>query len=142
VAWPLLKYAVAVCGGLVGFALGMVIWAFADQPVGMAWAGGLVGMVVLGMLSFVLFKTSVILFTSLEGAALFVFGSCAVLLRYQPWEKQVETSLSKPILLPMIVTTIAMISLFWQHQQHGMIGHDGAPSGGKPAAAGGGEKKK
>jgi hypothetical protein len=141
VAWPLLKYAVAVCGGLVGFAIGMVVWAFADQPVGMAWAGGLMGMVMLGMLSFVLFKTSVILFTSLEGAALFVFGACAVLLRYQPWEKQVSTSLNKPILIPMIVTTIAMISLFWQHQQHGMIGHDGAPGGGKPAG-GGGDKKK
>jgi hypothetical protein len=143
VAWPLLKYAVAVCGGLVGFALGMVVWAYCDQPVNMAWAGGLVGLVLVGMLSFVLFKTTVILFTSIEGAALFVFGTCALLLHYAPWQKQVATSLEKPILIPLIITTIAAISLFWQHQKHGLIGHDGAPAGGpKPAAAGGGDAKK
>jgi hypothetical protein len=144
IAWPLLRYAVAVCGGLVGFALGMVIWAYCDQPVNMAWAGGLVGLVLLGMLSFVLFKTTVILFTSIEGASLFVFGACALLMRYAPWQKQVATSVDKPILIPMVITTIAAISLFWQHQQHGLIGHDGAPAhgGAKPAAPAGDAKKK
>jgi hypothetical protein len=142
-AWPLLRWSVAACGGLVGFGIGMVVWAYCGQPVNMAWAGGLVGLAVLGMLSFVLFKTSVILFTSIEGAALFVFGACALLLRYAPWEKQVETSVNKPILIPMVITTIAAISLFWQHQQHGLIGHDGAPaSGPKPGASSGGDKKK
>ena len=142
-AWPLLKYSVAVCGGMVGFALGMVVWAYCDQPANMAWAGGLVGLAVLGMLSFVLFKTTVILFTSIEGASLFVFGACALLMRYQPWQKQVATSVDKPILIPMVITTVAAISLFWQHQQHGLIGHDGAPAhgGSKPAAAAGDAKK-
>jgi hypothetical protein len=143
VAWPLLRWSVAACGGFVGFGIGMVVWAYCGQPVNMAWAGGLVGLVVLGMLSFVLFKTSVILFTSIEGAALFVFGTCALLLRYAPWEKQVATSVNKPILIPMVITTIAAISLFWQHQQHGLIGHDGAPAAGpKPGSSSGGEKKK
>ena len=143
VAWPLLKYSVAVCGGMVGFALGMVVWAYCDQPVNMAWAGGLVGLAVLGMLSFVLFKTTVILFTSIEGASLFVFGGCALLLRYAPWQKQVATSVDKPILIPLVITTVAAISMFWQHQQHGLIGHDGAPAhgGAKPAAAGEAKKK-
>ena len=77
IAWPLLRWSVAACGGLVGFGIGMVVWAYCGQPVNMAWAGGLVGLAILGMLSFVLFKTSVILFTSIEGAALFVFGACA-----------------------------------------------------------------
>ena len=143
IAWPLLRWSVAACGGLVGFGIGMVVWAYCGQPVNMAWAGGLMGLVVLGMLSFVLFKTTVILFTSIEGAALFVFGTCAVLMRYAPWEKQVENSVSKPILIPMVITTIAAISLFWQHQQHGLIGHDGAPAAGpKPGSSGGDAKKK
>jgi hypothetical protein len=143
IAWPLLKWSVAACGGLVGFAIGMVVWAYCGQPVNMAWAGGLVGLVVLGMLSFVLFKTTVILFTSIEGAALFVLGTCALLMRYAPWEKQVASSVSKPILIPMVITTIAAISLFWQHQQHGLIGHDGAPAAGsKPGSSGGDAKKK
>ncbi len=140
-AWPLLKYAVAACGGLVGFVIGMVVWAYCDQPLNLAWAGGLVGLAVLGMMSFVLFKTTVILFTSIEGAGMFVFGTCALLMHYAPWEKQVSTSLdTKPILLPLVIGTMAAIALFWQHQQHGLIGHDGAPGGGK--SSGGGEAKK
>ncbi len=142
IAWPLLRWSVAACGGLVGFGIGMVVWAYCGQPVNMAWAGGLVGLVILGMLSFVLFKTTVILFTSIEGAALFVFGTCALLMRYAPWEKQVASSVSKPILIPMVITTIAAISLFWQHQQHGLIGHDGAPAAGPKPGSGGDTKKK
>jgi hypothetical protein len=143
VAWPLLRWSVAACGGLVGFGIGMVVWGYCGEPVNMAWAGGLVGLVVLGMLSFVLFKTTVILFTSIEGAALFVFGTCALLLRYAPWEKQVATSVNKPILIPMVIVTIAAISLFWQHQQHGLIVHDGAPAAGpKPGGSTGGDAKK
>ena len=151
-ALPLLKYAAAVCGGMVGFVIGMVIWAFCDQPLDMAWAGGLIGLAVLGMLSFVWFKTTVILFTSVEGAAMFVFGTCALVLHYAPWQKQVSTSLdTKPILIPLIISTIAVLALFWQHAKHGLIGHDGAPpsvslSGGAAkvggGSSGGGEKKK
>jgi hypothetical protein len=142
-AWPLLKYAVAACGGLVGFVIGMVVWAYCDQPLNLAWAGGLVGLAVLGMLSFVLFKTTVILFTSIEGAGMFVFGTCALLMHYAPWEKQVSTSLdTKPILLPLVIGTMAAIALFWQHQQHGLIGHEGAPAHGGGKSSGGGEGKK
>lgn len=142
VAWPLLRYAVAACGGLVGFVIGMVVWAYCDQPLNLAWAGGLVGLAVLGMLSFVLFKTTVILFTSIEGAAMFVFGTCALLMHYAPWQKQVASSLdTKPILLPLIIGTMAAIALFWQHQQHGLIGHDGAPAGGGAKPAGDAKKK-
>jgi len=140
-AWPLLRYAVAACGGLVGFVIGMVVWAYCDQPLNLAWAGGLVGLAILGMLSFVLFKTTVILFTSIEGAGMFVFGTCALLMHYAPWQKQVSTSLdTKPILLPLVVGTIAAIALFWQHQQHGLIGHEGAP-GGSAKPAGDAKKK-
>jgi hypothetical protein len=144
-AMPLMKYAVAACGGLVGFVLGMVIWAYCEQPLDMAWAGGLVGLVVLGMLSFILFKTTVILFTSVEGAALFVLGASALLIRYTPWSADVNNSLAhKPVLLPLLVVATAALALFWQHQRHGLIGNDGAPSGGgggKSAPSGDGRKK-
>ncbi len=141
-AMPLMKYAVAVCGGMVGAVIGMVIWAYCEQPMDMAWAGGLVGLAVLGMLSFILFKTSVILFTSIEGASMFVLGACALLLRYKPWAADVGTNLnSKPALIPLLVVSLAAVALFWQHQRHGLIGNEGAPSGGaKPAASG--DKKK
>ena len=142
-ALPLMRFAVATCGGLVGAVIGMVIWAYCDQPMDMAWAGGLVGLAVLGMLSFILFKTTVILFTSIEGAALFVLGSCALLMRYKPWAQDVGHNLdSKPVLIPLLVVTLAMIALFWQHQKHGIIGNEGGPTGGGSPKPAGAEKKK
>src|SRR5207248_3732639 len=51
-SWPLMKYAVAVCGGLVGAVVGMAVWAYCEQPPEMAWAGGLMGVAVLGLLCF------------------------------------------------------------------------------------------
>ncbi len=137
VSWPLMKYAVAVCGGLVGAVVGMAVWAYCEQPVDMAWAGGLIGLVVLGMLSFILFKTSVILFTSVQGAVMFVLGSAALLIKYSPWSTQVGNSLDhKPVLMPLLVTSIALLGLIWQHQRHGLIGNDGAPTGSKSAGSG------
>jgi hypothetical protein len=137
-AMPLMKYAVAVCGGTVGFVLGMVIWAYCEQPLGMAWAGGLVGLVLLGILSFILFKTTVILFTCIEGAALFVFGAAALMIRFTPWSTQIDWSLAhRPVLFPLLVTCLAVLGLFWQHQKHGLVGNDGAPAG----RSGGGSSK-
>ncbi len=142
VAMPFMKYAVAVCGGLVGAVIGMLVWTYCKQPLDMAWAGGLVGLAVLGMLSFILFKTTVILFTSVEGAAMFVLGASALLMRYPPWSQDVGNSLvNKPVLMPLLVTSIAILALFWQHQRHGLIGHEGAPGGGKSGGSSG-EKKK
>jgi hypothetical protein len=139
---PLLKYAVALCGGMVGFAIGMAVWAYCEQPVDKAWAGGLVGLVVLCMLSFILFKTTVILFTCIEGAAMLVMGTCALLMHYQPWMKDVQEHLQRPVLMPVLVTSTAILALLWQHQQHGLIGHEGAPAGGGGAKPAGDAKKK
>ena len=138
-ALPLMKYGVALCGGLVGAVIGMVIWAYCEQPLDMAWAGGLVGLAVLGMLSFIWFKTTVILFTCVEGAAMLVLGTSALLIRFTPWSTQVDWSLAhRPVLLPLLVTCTAILGLFWQHQRHGLIGNDGAPSG---SSRGGGSAK-
>jgi hypothetical protein len=110
----------------------------------MAWAGGLIGLVVLGMLSFILFKTSVILFTCVQGAVMFVLGASALFMKYTPWSSEAHDAFShRPILMPLFVVSIAFLGMIWQHQKHGLIGNDGAPAGGggsaKPAASG--EKK-
>ncbi len=140
ISWPLMKYAVAVCGGLVGAIIGMAVWAYCEQPLNMAWAGGLVGLAVLGMLSFILFKTSVILFTSVQGALMFVLGAAALFIRYTPWSSQAQDAFThRPILMPLLVLSIALLGLIWQHQKHGLIGNEGAPGGAGKSA--GGEKK-
>lgn len=131
ISWPLMKYAVAVCGGLVGAIVGMVAWAyFEPSHVNLAWAGGLAGFILCGMLSFVLFKTSIILFTCVQGAAMLVLGASALLVKYTPWEQDVASSIKgKPILMPLLVISIAVLGIVWQQQRHGLIGNDGAPSG-------------
>lgn len=143
ISWPLMKYAVAISGGLVGAIVGMAVWAYCEQPMAMSWAGGLIGLIVLGMLSFILFKTSVILFTCVQGALMFVLGAAALFMRYTPWSSQAQDAFShRPILMPLFVLSIAFLGMIWQHQKHGLIGNDGAPGGGSaPKPATGGDKK-
>src|SRR4051812_31197022 len=57
--WPLMKYAVALMGGVFGALLGASVWrAFGLDPQ-FAWAGGLSGLIFCGMLSFLLFRGSI-----------------------------------------------------------------------------------
>lgn len=134
IAWPLMKYAVAISGGLVGAIVGMCLWVYFGQPEADRWAGALIGLVVLGMLSFCLFKTSVILFSCIQGAAMLVLGSCALLIKYTPWDHVVYTNLStKPVLMPVLVFAVALLGIIYQHQRHGLLG-DAGPGGSKPAS--------
>jgi len=140
-AWPLMKYAVALCGGLVGAAVGMVLWAHFDHPPHLAWAGGLAGLILLGMLSFLLFKTSVILFSCLQGAAMLVLGASAIIINCcTPWRQAVSYDLNnKPILMPLLVLAVALLGLIFQQQKHGLLGHEGGP---KPGGSSGGSAPK
>ena len=135
-SWPLMKYSVAICGGLVGTVIGMVAWAyFMPNHLDVAWAGGLAGFILFAMLSFSLFKTSVILFTCVQGAAMLVLGTSALLIKYTPWDKDITHNLTqKPVLMPLLVISVAVMGLIFQHQRHGLLGHEGP---GKPGAGGG-----
>src|SRR5207253_2594914 len=55
ITWPLMKFAVAIMGGLVGAALGASIWRACGLDPQFAWAGGMSGLIFFGMLSFILF---------------------------------------------------------------------------------------
>lgn len=133
ISWPLMKYAVAVCGGVVGAVVGMVAWAYFDLPLGLAWAGGLTGLVILGMLSFILFKASIILFSCIQGAAMLVLGASALLIRYTPWQSDVSHGINKPVMIPMIVLAIAVLGVVWQQQKYGLLdGGAGGGGGAKP----------
>ena len=136
IAWPMMKYAVSLSGGLMGAIVGMVIWRYFDLPAGEAWAGGLMGLILLGMLSFMLFKTSVILFSCIQGAAMVVLGASAVLIKCTPWSGSLQESLNnKPILLPLLVGSIAILGLVFQQQKHGLLGHEAKGSGGSSSSS-------
>lgn len=136
VAFPLMKYMVAALGGLAGAFLGANLWAgiakemkkVAEQnaggPVsteallldpGMYWVGALIGLIICGMLAFVLWKLSIVVYTSVSGSTLAVIGILALLLSVEGWAPTVESGLSASYLVvPLLVFVPAAIGLILQ----------------------------
>ncbi len=123
--FPLMKYAVALMGGLAGAFIGANVWSAvagimfeADraQEVSQSfWVGALVGLLVCGMLAFILFKLSVMLFTSVSGSTLAVLGAIALLLQVPTWQDTIVTNLSAhPIIIPLMVLVPTVIGILMQ----------------------------
>ncbi|MFW5839978.1 MAG: DUF4203 domain-containing protein, partial [Planctomycetota bacterium] len=120
-SWPTMKYAVAVMGGLAGALLGFGVWQYvsaATRNVEMArfgWAGALIGLVLLGMLAFILFRVAVIGWTSFQGAMMIVAGLVALLLKHQQFHQNVNQSLQANVhLLPLLIGVPAGIGFIFQ----------------------------
>jgi hypothetical protein len=123
---PLMKYAVALMGGLSGAFIGANAWSAIirlamdpGQPLPPAaeryWIGALIGLIVFGMLAFIVFKLSIVLFTSVSGSTLAVMGGMALLLQVPEWQPAVLNSLSShAIVLPLLVMVPAIIGLILQ----------------------------
>jgi hypothetical protein len=79
---PFMRWGVTLLGALSGGILTAGVWLAAGLPDQYVWAGGLVGFIAGGMISFIVFKVAVILFTSLGGSTLTVVGILAILYRY------------------------------------------------------------
>ena len=76
---PFMRWGVTLLGALSGGILTAGLWLAAGLPDQYLWAGGLVGFISGGMMSFIVFKVAVILFTSLGGSTLTVVGILAIL---------------------------------------------------------------
>ncbi|MBX3374802.1 MAG: hypothetical protein KF817_13305 [Phycisphaeraceae bacterium] len=111
VATPLLKITVAIFGGLTGAFIGVNAWSVA-QPESVAdarWAGALLGFVVLAMASLILYRFVVVLFTSVGGSLMVVFGAITLLMHVPSWDGAVrETFTSTPMLVPLLVALAAV----------------------------------
>lgn len=126
-AWPLMKYAVAIMGGVYGALLGAALWRALSLPPDLAWAGGLVGLVGFGLLSFILFHGSLMMYTSLQGSVMLVFGLMGLLLKYPDLGMKIVQSLTaKPFILPMAIFIPSILGLLYQQTQFGQ------PAGGPP----------
>jgi len=124
-SWPLMKYAVALLGGLAGAFVGANLWAGIASalnqgaemavPVNAYWIGALVGLLIFGMLAFVLFKLSIVLFTSVSGSTIAVLGAIALLLSFEPWRAPVTEQLTaNQLIVPLLVLVPAVIGLIVQ----------------------------
>lgn len=144
VAFPLMKYAVAVFGGLAGAWIGANMWAGIADAVNTAngspvmsevyWVGALIGLLVCGMLAFIVFDLSVIMFTSVSGSTLAVIGALALAASAMGGQNLRSTIGDSRLIIPLLVFVPAMIGLilqeFWHKNPGGGGGH-----GAKPAKA-------
>ena len=121
-AWPLMKFALSLMGGLAGSFLGYGMWHYAANVLGKphlneyAWAGALIGLITLGLLSFLIFKLVVMIFTSLQGSIMTVSGILALLLKYPPLHEELRAALTHNMhLLPLLMVVPAVIGFAFQN---------------------------
>ena len=78
-AWPFMKYCVAVLGAACGMIIGGAIWRAFGLPDEMLWCGAMTGLIAGGFLAFSSFLMSIMLFTCLQGSMFLVMGVLALL---------------------------------------------------------------
>ncbi|MBX2852304.1 MAG: hypothetical protein KTR15_11230 [Phycisphaeraceae bacterium] len=135
-AFPLMKYAVAVLGGLSGAFIGSNLWAGLGRvldksaaqrvetqgqeaaagdmivraaeamPADAYWAGALVGLIVCGLAAFALSKITIHLFTTVSGSTIAVFGVIALLLSIDTFRDTVATELTRS---PLIIPLLVFV---------------------------------
>jgi len=83
VSIPLMKWAVSLLGAIAGGILTGGLWYAFELPGKYIIAGAAIGIIAGGMISFIVFKIAVMLFTSLGGSSLIVSGMLSLLYHYE-----------------------------------------------------------
>ena len=113
---PLMRWAVSILGAAAGGVLTGGIWYAFDLPEKYILAGAIIGIIAGGMISFIVFKIAVMLFTSFGGGVLIVTGLISLFYHYDTYQKVEEINIKQwlynynwlmPILL--LIPTIAGI---------------------------------
>lgn len=117
VAVPLMRYSVGILGAIAGAVATAGIWYAASLPEEYIWAGALAGFIFGGMISFIVFKISVMLFSSMGGAVLAVTGVFALLYQYEPTSAQIHDMFIGPKwFIPAVVIIPTFIGLYLQNK--------------------------
>ena len=90
-AIPFMHWAVCILGAAAGGVVTGCIWYALGLPQQYIWAGIIIGIVAGGMISFIVFKISVMLFTSLGGAMLIITGMLALARLYETVQQKPKT---------------------------------------------------
>jgi len=114
---PLMRWAVSLLGAFAGAIFTAGIWYACGLNEKYILAGALIGMVGGGMISFIVFRIAVILFTSMGGGALVLTGGLALLYRYSSEKVQIEQLVTgEKWVLPVALMVPMLIGLVAQHK--------------------------
>ncbi len=118
---PLMRWGVSILGAVAGGILTGGGWLALGLPQQYIWAGGLVGLIAGGMISFIVFKAAVMLFTSLGGSGLLVVGILAVTYQYMGSQAKLEQLVfQQRWFLPVILLAPMVLGMILQYR---FIGH-------------------
>jgi len=105
-----LKWAVSLLGGAAGAVMASGVWITFSFPDHLIWAGALVGFVGGGMLSFIVFKGAIMLFTSLGGSILTVTGILAIVYTHLDGGSRLEDMVFQQRWFVPVVLIIPMVT--------------------------------
>ncbi len=114
---PLMRWAVSILGAVAGGILTSGMWYACGLTETYIWAGALIGIIAGGMISFIIFKIAVILFSSLGGSGLLAIGILALLYLYpQTTEKVEELIFTQKWFLPTMLMAPTLVGVVLQHK--------------------------
>ncbi len=118
---PLMKWCVCVLGAVAGGILTAGLWYAFGWAQAYIWAGATVGIVAGGMISFIVLKASVMLFTSLGGSAVTVIGILALLHLYENNQIPITTHIHDLVhdqnwFLPVALMVPTLIGVIMQNK--------------------------
>ncbi len=118
---PLMRWAVSLLGAITGGILAGGLWYAFELPGKYLPAGAGIGLVAGGMISFIVFKIAVMLFTSFGGGALIVGGLVALLHQYEsmqepPTERIRDLFMNHNWFLPALLLATTVIGIIIQNR--------------------------
>jgi hypothetical protein len=124
---PLMKYCICMLGAIAGGVLGGAVWHACELPQLFLFAGIAIGAVPGCMISFIVFKIAVMLFTSLGGSTIMMSGMLALVHLYQldrldPELKEVGNTMVKNLVfndqwfLPVALLAPTILGLILQNK--------------------------
>lgn len=111
----LMKWTVAVMGGLYGALIGASLWRSFDLDANFIWSGAAIGLVACGLLCFILFRGCVMMYTSMQGAAMLFFGLLSLVFKYRDSVPKITSALAvRPFFVPMILFIATVVGMLYQ----------------------------
>ena len=118
---PLMRWAVSLLGAIAGGIITSGLWYAFELPERYMPAGALIGIIAGGMISFIVFKIAVMLFTSFGGGILIITGLLALVYRYESIQ-DTPTATVKTMLynnhwfLPLLLLAPTLIGIIVQNK--------------------------